>query len=294
MGTIVPKIYMSKVRIDFRDLEPLSSGICFEKIEDVLYVGRALIREIAKDHQRWADKYAAKAEGLEKFLKAVTDKESFKRFAKRYADPESEKKMRKLDDKATTCNRCGLCRYIDLDPHWQRREGRILICRMRNETLQTDFFTPCFLKDIKPSSFRTFIGKVAERFENSMKYKRQALERKNILLYLAELAEEKPILPEWRPDNWFKAGDEVVILEGGVFKNSTVGEIRNGWVYVNDGESQSSYGYKSRKIMLKWELDYLSKDREFMEWYLLHEDRVYSREFTEALKRWPKKRWWHR
>jgi hypothetical protein len=288
---------MRKICIDPDDLAPAMAGFCFRKIEDVIYLGKAQVEALAGYHQEWMDSYAAEAEGLEKFIKTVSDKKSFESFARRYADPKSEEEMRELTcPKATTCNRCGLCKYIDNDPHWSSGGYKSFICRIEDRSMAREFFSPCFLKDVKSSSFRTVVGKVAEHLEDLMKQGKQAARRRDILLYLAKFSEEKPVWPKWRPDNWFKSGDKVVILSGEEFKNLKVEEVRGGMVYIGGEGGRFSYEYKCKDLMLEWEFEYLMRDREFMEWYLRFEraqSRIFEKTLDQGLKGKKKGwKWW--
>lgn len=142
------------------------------------------------------------------------------------------------------------------------------------------------------------IDTLDRRETDSLKYKLATLNarKKEIDGYIRYLlgaikkAEKKPYLPEYRPLDWFRLGDEVVCfisddfdnaLEKGITVTGKISsyEYSNHRVTVyadrqvqNDNKSYFghglSYGLNRPEIMRKWEFDYLRTHPEYYEFWL--------------------------
>lgn len=227
-----------------RDLKQLIPdgwpGIEVETEQDLIFLGK-LNLEVLKQHWRGVERAEkARMRKTQELIDLLSDKTpmDFQEMAKGYEEPgfteiavpkdgwgvptPMDAKSINRKHGATTFNVCGWCKYNAGGPcmHNCCLETD---CQLVPSTLLTEeeqgkyqkrFDSPCILKADGDMLIRSMLIRIARYYhigtmERIKLVKTDAASRARYLTRIAKEAEEKPLLPLYRPHEWFKAGDEV-------------------------------------------------------------------------------------
>lgn len=189
---------------------------------------------------------------------------------------------------STTLNVCGWCNYAFNGNClngcyvtaycWLRYYGGV-------DYQEFGFNTPCFLKTASPSLIREIVDCLGRYKAELSEMKKEADERIEVLFGLEKQAEEKPALPLYRPEGWFKKNKPICCYLGETEEKLNVpsgcgfANARIDLLYT-DGHVTVSYPFRihsneflggcglwfrftSPLIMYRWEFEYLQKHLDY-------------------------------
>ncbi len=171
------------------------------------------------------------------------------------------------------------------------------------EKAERRFDCPCFLKEAPTEVFDQIRAELKKSLGELVEQKKDIDNKIKSLLSIERAAEKKPVVPPYRPHNWFKIGDEVVCRLGGPEKliipeQFIVGKMMGEYeCYISvchyervyAGPNLEGYGLDynrySPDIMNIWEYEYLLAHPEFAKiWAKTCEIKDFdSDEFLKAL-----------